>query len=186
MNWYMEVMRKYAVFSGRARRKEYWMFQLINVLLIVVLFISFALVIPAAVRHNENPLLLFVVLIAVGYVLATIVPSLAVSVRRLHDTNLSGWWVLIGLIPLGGIVLLVMHVLDSTPGPNRYGPNPKGIDLTAYETQYAASRPKTMASAAGAGVAPQSSRWFLGFCNSCGTQMSEGARFCPKCGNAAY
>lgn len=185
MHWYMEVMRKYAVFRGRARRKEYWMFQLTNMLVIIILAFSLALVIPSAIHQNRSPLLLFVVLI-VAYILAAAVPSVAVSVRRLHDTNLSGWWVLLGMVPLGGIVLLVMHVLDSVPGPNLYGPNPKGVSSPAYAGQVVASTSQAMASAAGAGVASQSSRWFLGFCNGCGTQVNEGARFCPKCGKAAY
>ena len=71
--------------------------------------------------------------------LAVLIPSIAVSVRRLHDIDRTGWWVLIGLVPLvGQIVLLVFHVLDSTPGPNRFGPNPKS---TEYGSMTAPSQP---------------------------------------------
>ena len=112
MNWYIGVLKKYAVFTGRARRKEYWMFALVNTLIIVVLAAS------EAYLGIFGPSAL--------YGLAVFVPSLAVNVRRLHDTDRSGWWVLIGLVPLvGAIVLIVFMVLDGTPGDNRFGPNPK-------------------------------------------------------------
>lgn len=125
MYWYLEVMKKYAVFSGRARRKEYWMFQLINIIICVVLLVGF-------VTELRSPMMGPFLLLLCGYVLVTIIPGLAVSVRRLHDVNFSGWWVLLGLVPMGGTVLLVFHVLDSTPGPNQYGPNPKGINTARY------------------------------------------------------
>ena len=118
MNWYVEVLKKYAVFSGRARRKEYWFFVLFN------LIISFVLgLIDGAMGFGEKggagPL-------GAVYSLAVLIPSLAVSVRRLHDTGRSGWWLLIGLIPcVGFIVLIVFMVQDSDPGDNQYGPNPK-------------------------------------------------------------
>ncbi|OGR85014.1 MAG: hypothetical protein A2901_06065 [Elusimicrobia bacterium RIFCSPLOWO2_01_FULL_54_10] len=112
MNWYTGVLKKYAVFSGRSRRKEYWMFTLINFLIIV------ALVVVENLLDIFGPNLI--------YGLAVFVPSLAVAIRRLHDTDRSGWWMLIGLIPvIGAIVLIVFMVMDSTPGDNRFGPNPK-------------------------------------------------------------
>jgi len=113
MNWYIEVLKKYAVFSGRARRKEYWMFVLFNVIISVVLSFVEGLVGSAGV-------------IGILYSLAVLVPGLAVSVRRLHDTGRSGWWVLINLIPLVGlIVFIVFAAQDSQAGENQYGPNPK-------------------------------------------------------------
>jgi uncharacterized membrane protein YhaH (DUF805 family) len=113
MNWYLEALKKYAVFSGRARRTAYWMFVLFNVIIAVVLAIIDGLV--------GSPGILGLL-----YGLAVLIPGLAVSVRRLHDTNRSGWWLLICLIPLvGAIILLVFMVQDSQPGENRYGPNPK-------------------------------------------------------------
>jgi uncharacterized membrane protein YhaH (DUF805 family) len=112
VNWYLEVLKKYAVFSGRARRKEYWMFILFNSIVSIVLF-----VIGQAID---------VEILSSLYSLAVLLPSLGVTIRRLHDTNRSGWWILIGLVPLAGfIVLLVFTVSDSQPGDNQYGPNPK-------------------------------------------------------------
>jgi uncharacterized membrane protein YhaH (DUF805 family) len=118
MNWYLAVLKKYAEFTGRARRKEYWMFALINFLIYVVL------VVIDVQSGMSNPMGLGV--LSGLYSLAVFVPSLAVSVRRLHDTDRSGWWLLILLVPLIGlIVFLVFMLLDSQPGENRHGPSPK-------------------------------------------------------------
>ncbi|HXH22216.1 MAG TPA: DUF805 domain-containing protein [Dehalococcoidia bacterium] len=117
MDYYMAVLRKYADFSGRARRAEYWMFALINLLISIGLAI-----IDTAILGIEGS----VGVLGSLYGLAVLIPSLAVGVRRLHDTNRSGWWLLIGLIPvLGAIVLIIFFVQDSDPGVNQYGPNPK-------------------------------------------------------------
>jgi uncharacterized membrane protein YhaH (DUF805 family) len=191
MFWYLEVLQKYAVFSGRARRKEYWMFQLINVVILTVLC---AVIIPPLVTHSQSFLPLFLGVFLCVYVLATILPSLAVSVRRLHDVNFSGWWVLIGFVPAGGVILLVFHVLDSTPGPNQYGPNPKENRRLGYPAHYApyGAQPMTpsgtqsMTRTAGAGTASPGGQRSLGFCSKCGTLMPAGSTFCPKCGKAAY
>ncbi|EGA67950.1 hypothetical protein VISI1226_08484 [Vibrio sinaloensis DSM 21326] len=112
MEWYLAVLKKYAVFSGRARRKEYWMFFLISTI------ISFALLFVDG--------LLGTAFISPIYSLAVFLPSLAVLVRRLHDIGRTGWWVLIGIIPLiGMIVLIYFAVCDSKEGENEYGPNVK-------------------------------------------------------------
>lgn len=113
MNWYLEVLKKYAVFSGRARRKEYWMFVLFNIIILVVLWIVEGILgIPG--------------ILSTLYCLAVLIPSIAVSARRLHDTSRTGWWLLIGFIPLiGAVVLLIFMVQDSKPGENQYGTNPK-------------------------------------------------------------
>jgi uncharacterized membrane protein YhaH (DUF805 family) len=128
MEWYVEVLRKYAVFDGRARRKEYWMYTLFNILIGVAYMIVATLAI-ALLGHSDNAsaaLLIFAPLWL--YALAVVVPGLAVTVRRLHDTGRSGWWILISLVPfLGSIVLLVFMCLDSEPGPNLHGLNPKGV-----------------------------------------------------------
>jgi len=119
MNRYFQVLKKYAVFAGRARRKEYWMFQLFNAVILVVLF---AIDVMTGTLHRGAGLGLLTSL----YVLAVLVPSTAVMVRRLHDTDRSGWWFFISLVPLiGPIVLIVFTAQDSQPGENRYGPNPK-------------------------------------------------------------
>lgn len=113
MEWYLKVLRSYAHFEGRARRREYWYFTLINVLIAVAL----ALIDGALDISLLSPL----------YTLAVFIPGLAVSVRRLHDTGRSGWWLLLSLVPLvGAIVVLVFMCLDSEPGANQYGPPPKG------------------------------------------------------------
>lgn len=131
MNWYLDVLKKYFVFQGRARRKEYWMFTLFSVLIYIALMIIEGIL----GMGGEGGLGLLSSLYSLGVLL----PSLGVAVRRLHDTNRSGWWLLIGLIPiLGGIVLLVFMVLDSQPGTNQYGPNPKEGD-SLVSTQGAAS-----------------------------------------------
>ncbi|MFE7860696.1 DUF805 domain-containing protein [Streptomyces sp. NPDC057403] len=115
MSWFIEALKKYAEFSGRSRRKEYWMFALFVGIIDVILA-----VVPIA---SKTPALF--ALLGIFY-LAILVPSLAVGVRRMHDTGRSGWWLLIGAVPfIGGIWLLVLTCLDSQPGPNQYGPNPK-------------------------------------------------------------
>jgi uncharacterized membrane protein YhaH (DUF805 family) len=119
MNWYFEALRKYAVFSGRARRREYWIFTLISVVVNIVV----SIVDMAIGTYDEDS---GFGLLSGIYTLAVFIPSLAVTVRRLHDTDRSGWWMLISFAPcVGGIVLLVFLLSDSTPGENRYGPSPK-------------------------------------------------------------
>jgi uncharacterized membrane protein YhaH (DUF805 family) len=120
MDWYLKVLKAYAVFTGRARRKEYWMFVLISVLIAIGLAV---LDVVLGLRVGGKGLL------STLYSLAVLIPALSVAVRRLHDTNRSGWWLLLGLLPVvGSLVLLVFFVLDSTPGTNRFGPNPKSED----------------------------------------------------------
>ena len=114
MNWYLGCWKKYVDFSGRARRTEYWM------------FVVFTLLATIAIGFVDRLLGTSGVLYGI-YTLAALLPSLAVLVRRLHDTGRSGWMMLIALIPIiGAIVLLVFLCCDSKPGDNRFGPNPKG------------------------------------------------------------
>jgi uncharacterized membrane protein YhaH (DUF805 family) len=125
VNWYLEVLKKYAVFDGRARRKEYWMFILFNIIITAVLALIDSLI-GTIIRQGGFGLLQGL------YDLAVLIPSIAVTVRRLHDTGRTGWWILIGLIPvIGGIVLLIFMLLDSEPGENQYGPNPKAEEAIA-------------------------------------------------------
>ena len=122
MNYFIDCLtKKYACFSGRARRQEYWLFFLFNfIAAFVVGFIGGFL---ASVTGVDA----FAFLGAI-YNLAVLIPSFAVFCRRMHDTGRSGWWWLIGLIPFVGIiVLLVFCCLDSQPGENKYGSNPKGL-----------------------------------------------------------
>ncbi|WP_392672024.1 DUF805 domain-containing protein [Streptomyces sp. LN785] len=113
MHWYLDVLKKYAVFSGRARRKEYWMYTLFTVIAMIIL----------AVLDNvlgSSPAITAI------YELAVLLPSLGVAIRRLHDTGRSGWWVLFGIVPLvGGITLLIFTCLPGERSANAYGPDPK-------------------------------------------------------------
>jgi len=116
MNYYLEVLKKYAVFSGRARRAEYWYFALFNAIISIILSII-------SIAIGDKLIILWIV-----YSLAVLIPSIAVSVRRMHDIGKNGWTILIGLIPfIGAIWLFVLTILDSNPGENKYGPNQKGI-----------------------------------------------------------
>ena len=120
MHWYLDVLKKYAVFGGRARRKEYWLFTLFNMIIAYVLLAIDYLV---GTDYGSNMGLLYTL-----YILATLLPSLAVFVRRLHDTGRSGWWFFIGFVPLvGAIILIVFMVLDSQSGSNKYGEDPKSV-----------------------------------------------------------
>jgi len=122
MEWYLMVLRKYAEFNGRARRKEYWMYTLVTLIICVVLYGGGFAAFFSGQRAVGGTLIGLYVL----YALATFIPSLACAVRRLHDTNKSGWWILISLVPiLGGIWVIVLLAIDSDPGVNQYGPNPK-------------------------------------------------------------
>lgn len=119
MDWYLKVLRNYAVFSGRARRKEYWMFVLFNIIFAIVAMILDRILGLAIGGIGYGPIYLI-------YILATIIPSLAVSVRRLHDIGKSGWWIFINLIPFVGFIwFLILLIKEGTPAANEYGPNPK-------------------------------------------------------------
>ena len=116
MRYYFEALKKYAVFSGRATRAEYWYFVLFN-------FIAAVAIVLVGNIIFGYPLTMVLSWI---YALAVFIPGLAVAVRRLHDTGRSGWWIFINLVPfIGSIVLLVFLIQDSQPGENKYGPNPK-------------------------------------------------------------
>ncbi|MGS0689426.1 DUF805 domain-containing protein [Shewanella sp. 0m-8] len=119
MDWYLLAFKKYFDFSGRSRRKEYWMFALFNIIFSIVLSVLDTLF---GTMNLETGLGLFSGL----YALAVFIPGLALSVRRLHDINKSGWWLLILLIPfIGAIILLIFFVLDSKTEDNKWGCNPK-------------------------------------------------------------
>ena len=127
MNSYLDVWKKFADFSGRARRREYWMFGLFN--FIVSLGLAFIDGFTGMVSPQAG-----VGLLSGIYTIAVIIPSIAVSVRRLHDTNHSGWALLLLLIPLiGAIIILIWTVRDSDPGKNYYGPNPKRVSKSRNE-----------------------------------------------------
>ncbi|SHK61204.1 DUF805 domain-containing protein [Epilithonimonas mollis] len=120
MNWYLKVLRQYADFNGRARRMEYWMFILFNIIFAIAAVILDNLL---GLKFSSEIPYGFIYLI---YVLATLIPGIAVAVRRLHDVDKSGWFYLIAFIPIiGTIWLLILFCTEGTPGTNQYGVNPK-------------------------------------------------------------
>jgi uncharacterized membrane protein YhaH (DUF805 family) len=159
MNWYLNVMKNhYADFKSRARRQEYWMFNLVNLIIYaVLLFLGVA---------TESDLMAVVLIL---YYIAILVPSLSITVRRLHDIGKSGWMFLINFVPfVGGIILLIFLCLDSEPHDNQYGPNPKNIHIS--NTQPTSKNDHA-----------QSSSENEMFCGHCG-EKTPVTNFCVKCG----
>jgi uncharacterized membrane protein YhaH (DUF805 family) len=113
VDWYLKVLKKYAVFSGRACRREYWTFIVINVLIAVLLGIIEGFLTSGS-KTPSNWL-------ATIYQLAIVIPTIAVGVRRMHDTNHSGWWLIVGILNL------VFALSAGTRGENRFGPDPKAV-----------------------------------------------------------
>ncbi len=178
MSWYFRVLKKYAVFAGRARRKEYWIYNLINLLILVVLDIAD----PA----KQSPTTSLGPLAAV-YVLATFLPSLGVLVRRLHDTGRSGVWVLLGLVPIiGSLIVLVFTIQDSEPGQNQYGANPKMPNPitsagSVTPAEYSSQTMRSMAAAMPA--SPPSTQQVVAYCAHCGMPLAAANTACATCGN---
>jgi uncharacterized membrane protein YhaH (DUF805 family) len=123
IDWWKKVfLENYANFEGRARRSEYWYYTLCSFLIVIGLYVlTFVLALLA------GPVGILTTVLIVLFAIATIIPNIAVAVRRLHDTNKSGWWLLISFIPLGGLVLLVFYFTEGTTGDNDYGPDPKQV-----------------------------------------------------------
>ncbi len=118
MQWYIKCMQNYVTFSGRARRSEYWFFLLFYFIFVIVLGIIESVLGLANPDTGGGP-------ISGIFVLAHLLPGIAVAVRRLHDSGRTGWWILINLIPLiGGIIFLFFMVVGSDDGDNEYGPSP--------------------------------------------------------------
>ncbi|MFD8205164.1 DUF805 domain-containing protein [Streptomyces sp. NPDC059695] len=112
MNWYVDVLKKYAVFDGRARRKEFWMFVLFNAIILTVLTL-----VDEVIGFR---------LLSSLYGLAVLLPYVGVLIRRLHDTGRSGWWALLALIPVAGVIVLIVFCAgEGEQQQNAHGPNPK-------------------------------------------------------------
>jgi uncharacterized membrane protein YhaH (DUF805 family) len=181
MDWYLMVLRRYAEFDGRSRRSEYWMFMLFNFL--VILALAVIGVVGLVISHDYG-VILFVPLGI--YSLATLIPGLAVGVRRFHDTGRSGWlflvFMLAGMIPIigfiGAIIQIVFLCQDSNVGTNQFGPSPKYPDLAGVPAGTAGFNPT------GFGVQPQpfTGESNFGFCHKCGAKFKEASPFCVKCG----
>jgi len=131
---YKSMFKKYAQFNGRSRRSEYWLASVMNFIIVMAFYLIMFIPMMIDITSNGEPSGLTVGIMGIfgllifAYAIAILVPSLAMSVRRLHDTGRSGWFLLLNLIPyIGGIILFVFSVLDSQPGANQYGPNPKGL-----------------------------------------------------------
>jgi len=119
LGYWAGCYRKYATFTGRARRAEYWWYTLFNVIVYAVL-ITIGLLFTGSDGNSS------VLGVLVGiYLLAVLLPTLAVTTRRLHDSGKSGWWQLLGILPLGGFVVFIMTLLSGDSGPNEYGPDPR-------------------------------------------------------------
>ena len=119
MEWFLKALRQYSDFEGRARRKEYWMYTLFYIIFAIVAIILDNILGIAMDDLGYGLLYLL-------YALGMLIPTLAVSIRRLHDVGKSGWMILIGFIPIiGAIWLIVLFVTEGNPGSNQYGPNPK-------------------------------------------------------------
>jgi uncharacterized membrane protein YhaH (DUF805 family) len=120
MKWYLKVLKQYTDFNGRARRTEYWMYLLFN-----IIFLFAAAILDNILGLKFSPEIPYG-FIYIIYALAVFIPGLAVTVRRLHDVDKSGWFVLIAFIPLvGAIWLLILYCTEGIPGTNQYGVNPK-------------------------------------------------------------
>jgi uncharacterized membrane protein YhaH (DUF805 family) len=120
MHWYLEGLRKYAVFSGRARRREYWMFEFINGLVTLALFVIAVYLGKAGFGYFIGAPVL--------YMIATVIPNFAKLIRRLHDTNHSAWWIFISAVPFIGVILfLYLLFKEGDRGANRFGPDPKAL-----------------------------------------------------------
>ena len=129
MEWMLMPYRRYADFSGRSRRKEYWMFILFTAIVYAVVFslmmaggFSFS---PDG-TPSRGPLFWLGALLLGVFVLGSFIPSIAVQVRRFHDQDKSGWFVLLAFVPyVGGLIVLIFMCIEGTRGPNRFGPDPK-------------------------------------------------------------
>lgn len=123
MNWFFDAIKnRYADFDGRASRQEFWMFNLFYLLFVIAISL---LIIPFGNSETGSNIIFGIIVV---YSLGLAIPIWAVTVRRLHDIGLSGWWSLLSFIPyLGTVVLLIMCCMDSKPGSNKYGNNPKGL-----------------------------------------------------------
>jgi uncharacterized membrane protein YhaH (DUF805 family) len=182
MDWYLMVWRKYAEFDGRSRRKEYWMFTLFNSLAILLLAAAGGAGIAMSRDYGG------VLFIPIGlYILATIIPSLAVTVRRFHDSGRSGGMllllILLGIIPFVGLVTGVIQLVflcqDSNPGVNQYGPNPKFPEPAGAMF---AGNPYLIPTGYPAQPQPLVGQYGVGLCNRCGATINPGSSFCGSCG----
>lgn len=133
MRWMLMPLRRYADFAGRSRRKEYWMFALLNIVVWTIIALLGIWGASERLFSSEEEVTLYFVATGGIWTLITLIPSLAVAVRRLHDSDRSGWMILMGLIPIvGGLILLIFYLTPGTSGPNRFGPDPIAAEQSAH------------------------------------------------------
>ncbi|MGE0179320.1 MAG: DUF805 domain-containing protein [Sphingomonas sp.] len=129
MHWMLMPLRRYAQFEGRSRRKEFWMWVLFTSIVSTLFALLGLWGAESRLFSSEDELMLYFICTLGLFSVVIFIPNLAVVVRRLHDTDRSGWNILWGFVPLvGGFILLYFYVLEGTRGPNRFGPDPKGAD----------------------------------------------------------
>lgn len=136
MHYFTDVLKKYFVFTGRASRKEFWMFQLLLMIIMTIVIMAIAVFVAFMVKDQSDLMAALLIFMSIYVVLSLLItpPSLAVLVRRLHDVSKSGWWYFMSFIPIiGGIWLLVLLVTEGTHGPNEYGPDPYATTTPAPE-----------------------------------------------------
>jgi len=188
MDWYLMVWSKYAEFDGRSRRSEYWMFALFNTLILIALVIVGCAGIAATMYHDNGiGGVLFIPFVL--YILAAIIPSLAVAVRRFHDIGKSGWMILLfavlGIIPIVGLIASIIQIVmlcqDSDPGTNQYGPNPK-FPEQAFGVLSGSAGFTSMGLPLGAQPQPPTVGSNFGFCRGCGIRLKDASPFCGNCG----
>jgi uncharacterized membrane protein YhaH (DUF805 family) len=124
MRWMLMPLRRYAEFSGRSRRMEYWMFALLNVIVWTIICLLGVWGANTRLFSSTDEVMMYFLTTGGIYSLITFIPGLAVAVRRLHDTGKSGWWLLLSLIPFGGLLLLLFYLTGGERGDNRFGPDP--------------------------------------------------------------
>jgi uncharacterized membrane protein YhaH (DUF805 family) len=181
MDWYLMVWSRYAQFDGRSRRAEYWMFVLFNFFAILVL--AAIGVVGLVISHDYGGILFAPLGI---YMLATIIPGLAVGVRRFHDIGKSGWlllvFMLVGMVPIigliGAIVQIVFMCQDSDRGMNMYGPSPKYPQVSGMTAGYAGFTSMEP----GPQPQPFTGEGNSGFCRHCGVRLKGESQFCGGCG----
>jgi uncharacterized membrane protein YhaH (DUF805 family) len=140
-NYWIAAWDNFAVFDGRARRMEYWLYRL-EIMVVGVVFSLFYFAMASQISPqnltDSGSLMYYLILIVVSILaILLVIVDLGVTVRRLHDTGKSGWWILIRMVPyIGGLVIFIFTVMDSEPGENQYGPNPKGNGIRKEIDQY--------------------------------------------------
>ncbi len=122
----------YFNFQDRARRAEFWWPVVMQLLVYLVLIFAHMTIFGVSGQGEMNAMSLLLTAVWLIFGLACLIPTLAVSVRRLHDKDMSGWWYLINLVPFGSLVLLFMYATEGTQGPNKYGPDPKDLSRGVF------------------------------------------------------